>query len=443
MISTALCLAAFAAGANDAVLELGERLFHDTRFGSSAADMSASCAACHMPADPQGDRAFTQDLAKSWHPWRREDPTRDTLRNSPTLFDTAAMPALHYDGEFASLEEQAAKTFVGRNFGWLPGERDAALAKIRDAVVSDTAYPGLFRRAFDCDVSKADREKLLDCMADATAKFMRTLESPRTTPYDVFMRANGLDESPADGETPKTYGARILAAIEDSENRAALRRPAEFDDDALAGLKIFLRTSGNDRAGNCVACHVPPFFSDFAFHNTGVTQDEYERLHGAESFMKYPVPPRRSADAPAPERMSVALQGRPELADLGYWNYAKPNAENGAEEEFFERAIASFKTPTLRHLGSTSPYMHNGLYATIESAVHQKIRAAFLARMGQLRNADPELLNIRIMEDDIRPLFAFLNALNEPGGRRATPSNDVLPAEGTKAYVTYSPEDQE
>lgn len=443
MISTALCLAALAAGVSDAAIDLGERLFHETRFSSPAADMSASCAACHMPADPQGDRAFTQDLAKSWHPWRREDPTRDTLRNSPTLFDTAAMPALHFDGEFASLEEQAAKTFVGRNFGWLPGERDVALETIRQVIANDAAYSDLFLRSFDCDVATLGQEALLGRVADAVAAFVRSLESPRKTAYDAFMRANGLDEAPAGGESAKAYGARVLSMIEDREQRTALQRPADFSEDAVEGIKIFLRTSGNDRAGNCVACHVPPYFSDFTFHNTGVTQDEYDRLHGAESFMKYPVTARRSNDAPASGRMSVALPGRPELADLGYWNYAKPNAENEPGEDVFEHAIASFKTPTLRHLGSTAPYMHNGLYGTIESAVHQKIQAAFLARMGQLRNADPELLNVRIMEDDIRPLFAFLNALNEPGGRRATPSNDVLPAQGTKAYVTYSPDDQQ
>ena len=103
--------------------------------------------------------------------------------------------------------------------------------------------------------------------------------------------------------------------------------------------------------GNCTACHYPPLFSDYELHNTGVAQ----------------------------------MNGEP----------ASP-----------------FKTPPLHHLNLTNPYMHNGQYARIEDALHQKIAAGEMANAGTLENADPELAKMDLSEQDIAPRAAFLRALN-------------------------------
>jgi cytochrome c peroxidase len=75
--------------------------------------------------------------------------------------------------------------------------------------------------------------------------------------------------------------------------------------------------------------------------------------------------------------------------------------------------IATFKTPTLRHLDATYPYMHNGDYVPLEDALQEIRRMSELARAGQVRAADDELPRIRISESDIAPLMAFLKTLNE------------------------------
>ena len=82
--------------------------------------------------------------------------------------------------------------------------------------------------------------------------------------------------------------------------------------------------------------------------------------------------------------------------------------------------IASFKTPTLRNLAFTQPYMHTGGFTTIESALTELMRLSELARAGKVRSGDEELPRIRIKETDISPLVAFLKTLNEdlkPGGK--------------------------
>src|SRR5215831_1646413 len=112
-----------------AELQLGTRLFNDDRFCSPKGDLRNSCSNCHMTDQgPEGPRAFTDFLTKSWVPWRTGDPRRDGLRNAPTIFDLSDAPRLHYDGEFSSLEELARGTLTGRSMGWLPGEESDAAA---------------------------------------------------------------------------------------------------------------------------------------------------------------------------------------------------------------------------------------------------------------------------------------------------------------------------
>ncbi len=62
--------------------------------------------------------------------------------------------------------------------------------------------------------------------------------------------------------------------------------------------------------------------------------------------------------------------------------------------------------------------MHSGEYDYLEWALMQKVEAAFLARMGQLRNGDDEMKSIHITIDDAPALVAFLNALNDTGERQ-------------------------
>ena len=411
----------------EAQIALGERLFHDTRFDNPEGDMETSCASCHMLTDPLGYRAFTERLSKSWHPFRVEEPSREVLRNTPTILDLADHDFIHFDGEFSSLQEQSEITLTSRNFGWLESEKSAALAYIAAAIRTDGASPSyaeLLKQAYGFDTTSADPTKLPTVMGEAIAAFMRTLKSPRDSAYDVFVAENGIESAPAPGESPAAYGSRILDHVERAYRDHNLFATEGFDSLALDGYKIFLRTSGTKRAGNCVACHVPPSFTDATFHNVGVTQDAYDTAHGTGSFEALEIPAK--AERPAKSFHSAVNRRKPGLVDLGHWNFARAETsplhrESDTQPEFLARCVATFKTPTLRNLAATDPYGHTGLYITIEAAIFQKVEAAFFARMGQLRNPDSELANIHISEDDIPALFAFLNTLNDNGRRVATP----------------------
>jgi len=109
---------------------------------------------------------------------------------------------------------------------------------------------------------------------------------------------------------------------------------------------------------------------------------------------------------------------RPNNVDLGYWNFVKLTDSElrrpgESDDRFLERMIATFKTPTLRNLAFTQPYMHNGAYTTLESALEELSRLSVMARAGQVRSADDGLARIKISESDIAALIDFLNSLND------------------------------
>jgi cytochrome c peroxidase len=91
-----------------------------------------------------------------------------------------------------------------------------------------------------------------------------------------------------------------------------------------------------------------------------------------------------------------------------------------SDDRFLERMIATFKTPTLRNLAYSRPFMHNGAYPSLESALGELIRLSRRARDGRLRAADDELAKIGLNDSDIPPLIAFLNTLNEDLKARMT-----------------------
>lgn len=410
---------------NPLQVRLGERLFREDRFTTAQGDLMTSCATCHQTdQDPQGRRAFTDFFNRSWVPFRREDPRRTEIRNSPTLLDVALMPRLHLDGEFKSLEELVAGTFSGRPMGWLPGEEEKAFNQVQAVLLADKATEGSasyreqFKAAFDLDLEKLSRDQIIGLVSKAVADFMRTMRSKQDSPYDRFVKLNGLETAPAAGESAKVFAARALAKLTDLEAKKALKLSNSFDRKALDGLKIFLRTDGSASVGNCVACHAPPLFTDNSFHNLGVSQVEFDRLNGAGKFAQLEIPGATTAKRPSAKFRETVEKGRLGFADLGHWNFVdlktSPQRRAGeSDDQLLRRVIGAFKTPTLRHLAFTAPYFHSGDYASLEDVLRELAQLGELARAGWIREADEELPKIRLKESDFASLLAFLATLNE------------------------------
>src|SRR5262249_46866605 len=122
------------------------------------------------------------------------------------------------------------------------------------------------------------------------------------------------------------------------------RQSFRFGASELDGLKIFFSTAAQtispQAVGNCVSCHPAPAFTDFRFHNTGASQAEYDKIHGARTFAALALPglAQRTAsfDAflpPSPAHPGASGVFRtapaatlPGYTDLGVWNvFANPD----------------------------------------------------------------------------------------------------------------------
>lgn len=468
---------------------LGERLFLETRFAQSfMADTdnadplldttetlhgsrpgpfkgsNMSCRTCHMVDEhkdtPQaGMRTYADFTRRSPIPSRR-DGQKSTVRNSMSLVGVSNDSAVfHHDGEFASLQDLVRATFTRRNMGWLPGEEKQAVQHIASIIRSDdgkgelaqefggayaTALMGkvgdaILPEQYRIDVSKATDQEIMDTVAELVSVYVAALDFSRDeqgnyngSAYDSFLAKNKLPRSPNKSETDNDYTKRLQQAVEtlthveyvnDKDGKLGLHdQKFQFAKQELKGMRIFFGK------GNCATCHTPPTFSDFRFHNTGISQTEYDTLYGPGAFYKLAIPEIKMKPGVDPRYRSIASKDKHGHTDLGVWNIIgnteitashretlrKNLCGNNCESKnALNKAIGAFKTPLLRDLGHNAPYMHNGSKDGLEDVLAHYIQASNLARNGSLRNSSSEIESVSLTASDIEPLAAFLRALNE------------------------------
>ena len=467
------------------------------------AGQGMNCRACHLVAEHAatvggGTRTYADFARRSPIPARGDGRTV-AVRNSPAMVNAfLARPGrslfVHADGEFTSGGDLAMSGFTGRNFGWLPQEHAQAVAHIgriiRDddgsgelakkfggaygvlLAGTDPAIPAEFRlpAKFRLNVTEVSDTDILGRVAELVAAYMESLTFSRDasgaydgSPYDVFLRKNGLPRQPGDGESDREYSQRLMGLVESGSDWKFVgpedgafkthRQEFGFGPRELAGLKIFFRSPSNrglaasstrqGGVGGCVACHAAPHFTDAVFHNTGVAQDEYDGIHGRGAFGQLRIPSLREREErpelflPASARnprgqgpfLDIPTAHQPGRTDLGVWNVLANPAHPGPQEalekvlgesagavtraELLDRSVARFKTAGLRDLGHSAPYLHNGSADSLADVVRFYQGSAALARAGQLRNPAPELRRIFLGAEDVEPLTAFLRALNE------------------------------
>ena len=463
---------------------------------------SYNCRTCHLVDEhveqkELGMRAYNDFASRSPLP-ERDDGQSVTVRNSPVLVGSLAPRdpfLLHLDGEFASAREVIIATLTGRNLGWLPDEGDLAARHACEVIREDDgtgalaeefgglayfevfsgisasgeALPEEHRIAamLRMNVFESSCGEILVGVTRLIEHYLADLkfskEADILSPYDRFLSINGLPARPDKGQSDEDYSDRLLARIDSLDESGELRyvehnpvtedggfrfhdQPYRFGEVELRGLRVFFNQIPTPErgAGNCGSCHAAPHFTDFGFHNIGVTQVEYEAIHGQGSFWKLLIPTleqrNKEAEAYLPataahlDRQGMfrrpASESNPMATDLGAWNIFMnedyPNAQEPLHRSFcqngtgcktmnqaLERSVAAFKTPTLRDLGHSAPYMHNGQISDLHASVAFYIAASAGSRSGTIRNADPELQKVRITPKDIEPLVRFLISLYE------------------------------
>ena len=295
---------------------LGLRLFFDASLSEPA---GLACASCHDPR-----RAFTGNNStmigvalgsRSDQFGTRDAPTVMYLATAPRFGsienDGKRIPAggLFWDGRADTLEEQARQPFFN------PVEMNNADTPALIAKVVKSAYADAFRKEWGAGIFD-DPEAALDAVAASIAAFERTIVfQPFTSKFDFVMR----------GE-------------------------AKFTAQEQRGLSLFTIR----QKGNCAQCHSvdvasrdpqKSLFTDFSYRALGLPRSMRIPKNADPAFI----------DLGLCERVPVSGVKLPVTA-------IKPPVTDPA-------ACGLFKTPTLRNITVTAPYMHNGFFDNLRDAV--------------------------------------------------------------------------
>ncbi len=306
---------------------LGQTIFFDPRFSRAG---KTSCFTCHDPKKGFGDGKALPDAFP-------------VDRNVPTLWNVAYNRWFFWDGRADSLWSQALqplenprehgstrlqvvhllrsdgrlKSLYEKTFGPLPDVDDGRRFPASGGPVNE-APDGPNRKAWIA-MTEEDRvvvDRIFANVGKSLEAYERRLVS-RRSPFDVFV------EGLRTGEAAK---------------QAALSASAKV------GLKIFVGK------GNCRLCHGGPAFTDGEFHNLG-------------------VPPSRGG--PTASRFDAIPQAQrdPFSGKGAYSDDRKAGADKLDYLVHLPDSWGQIKTPGLRNVGKTGPYMHQGQFKTLEEVV--------------------------------------------------------------------------
>ena len=298
---------------------LGLRLFFDASLSDPA---GVACASCHDPR-----RAFTGNNSTMIGVAQGSRSDQFGTRDAPTVMYLATAPrfgriekdgkrvpagGFFWDGRADTLEEQARQPFFNS------AEMNNADTPALIAKVAKSAYADAFRQEWGEPIFD-NPEAALDAVTASIAAFERTrVFQPFTSKFDAVMRGQ-----------------------------------AKFTEQEQRGLSLFTLR----QKGNCAHCHSvdvasrdpqKSLFTDFSYRALGLPRSMRIPKNADPAFI----------DLGLCERVPVALA-----------NDRKPGAESPKPQVTDPVTCGFFKTPTLRNITVTAPYMHNGFFDNLRDAV--------------------------------------------------------------------------
>jgi cytochrome c peroxidase len=308
-----------------------------------------------LSADGKVSCSTCHDQAKGFTDHRRVSQGFNSLtgtRNAPTVINAAYMQTLFWDGREPDLEGQSRQPFINPVEGGL-----ASHDMLVGIVKKDPEYIKAFKDVFGVDKDGIS----VDHIAMAIASFERTIVAG-DSPFDRYF-----------------YGGESKALT-----------PAQ-----VRGFALY---TGKAR---CVSCHrieqTQALFTDNRFHNIGIG---FKSIRGkedatAQAFIR---------DKHHGANVDVTVLTRPNMSELGRFAVTENLTQVGA-----------FKTPTLRNVAVTAPYMHDGSLKTLDEVVN------FYNNGGRVKETDPVsgfqsggIRPLHLTDQEKQDLVAFMQALTSP-----------------------------
>jgi len=273
---------------------------------------------------------------------------RSVRRNAPTVLNVAWQLRLFHDGREISLEDQIWGPLLASNEMGNP-----SIGYVIERIRALPDYRGLFEAVYDGKGASAQR------IGAALATYQRTLVA-------------------GDSRFDRWRYAGEANALSELEKR---------------GFALF---AGKAR---CVACHRvgerDALFTDQDFHNTGIG---WRRSYQTPERTRVELAPGVATEL---DRRTVESFSEPPLKDVGRYEITLDPRDRWA-----------YKTPSLRNVALTAPYMHDGSLATLEAVIE------FYDRGGiDNPGKSPLIAPLGLTDAEKAQLAAFLRALTGRGAK--------------------------
>lgn len=267
---------------------------------------------------------------------------RTVRRNSPTLYNVAYYQSFFHDGRETTLENQVWGPLLASNEMANP-----SIGYVINKINHLPEYQELFTLAFG-------RSAGMETIAQAIASYERTLNS-------------------ADSNFDRWYFAKQKNAINPSAQR---------------GYQLFTGKA------QCSTCHsissTHALFTDNQFHNTGIGYQN--SMTTINQTTKIQLAPGIFVNV---EKQLIDTVSENKSSDLGRYEVTQNPQDRW-----------KYKTPSLRNIALTAPYMHNGSLATLKQVIH-------FYNQGGITNEtiDPLIKPLKLTESEINDLLNFLKSL--------------------------------
>ncbi len=263
-------------------------------------------------------------------------------RNSPTIYNAAYASLLFHDGRENTLEQQVWGPLLARNEMGNP-----SVGYVIDKIKSLSDYKNLFEKIFGAQANMLNVGQVL-------ASYERSLNSANS-PFDRWF-----------------YGKQSDAVNSETKR----------------GYQLFTGKAG------CNQCHsinkIFALFTDNQLHNTGIGYQESMQKMPKE--IKIQIAPGVFIDVESDNLTDITEL---KTNDLGHYEISQNPQDRW-----------KYKTPSLRNIALTAPYMHNGSKSTLEDIVR------FYNQGGVINeNLDKLIQPLHLTNTDINDLVEFLKSL--------------------------------
>lgn len=308
--------------------------------------------------------------------------------NQPTPERMALGQALFFDNRISGSGNMNCSSCHLPNVGWtLPSafslanegfvERRSAPTLINvgynKALIWDGRAPNLEKQAIGSTTNPVHKGQNMDTL-------MKILnDDPKVVA--MFKAAYNSKPNPDDyGRAMAVWQRHFLVTGDSAFDKYMKGDKSALSESAVRGMAIF------KGKGGCIACHNGSNFTDSDFHNTGLKRNpEFDK----PEFRKILAFDAKRMKLDDPDNVTD---------DPGRYLVTKNKAD-----------WKKFKTPTLRNITDTAPYMHDGRYQTLDVVIDHYNRGG-----DGVENQDPRIKPLGLTATEKADLKAFLESLWGP-----------------------------